>query len=221
MQSFEVSWISKASASQRSGRAGRIGPGHCYRLYSSAVYQQYLDDHTTPEILRMPIESMVLQMKSMNIDSVSNFPFPTPPDRDGLLKAEKVLTNLGAIVTSSSAKPQDGQITDLGRAMSLFPLPPRFSKMLVTGQQHACLPYVIIIVCALSVGDPFLREDVIGLGEGGEEEEADSEWKNETVMTSAEIANLKNPDQKAKEIRKIKRRAFYQSQQVGTARPSS
>ena len=87
--------------------------------------------------------------------------------------------------------------------------------MLVTGQQHGCLPYVIIIVCALSVGDPFLREDVIGLGDGEEEEADDGEWKNEAVMTSAEIANLKNPDQKAKEIRKIKRRTFYQSQQVG------
>jgi ATP-dependent RNA helicase DHX37/DHR1 len=56
VQSFEVSWISKASANQRAGRAGRIGPGHCYRMYSSAVYERDFEEHAQPEILRMPIE---------------------------------------------------------------------------------------------------------------------------------------------------------------------
>ena len=56
VQSFEVSWISKASANQRAGRAGRVGPGHCYRLYSSAVYERDFEEHAQPEILRMPIE---------------------------------------------------------------------------------------------------------------------------------------------------------------------
>jgi len=77
-----VSWISKASAAQRAGRAGRTGPGHSYRLYSSAFYDRQMKDHFEPEILRVPIESTVLQMKAMNIPCISDFPFPTPPDRE-------------------------------------------------------------------------------------------------------------------------------------------
>ncbi|KAL8868434.1 MAG: hypothetical protein Q9174_004997, partial [Haloplaca sp. 1 TL-2023] len=80
VQSFEIGWISKASASQRAGRAGRTGPGHCYRLYSSAVFERDFQEHSEPEILRMPVEEVVLQLKSMDLQHVVNFPFPTPPD---------------------------------------------------------------------------------------------------------------------------------------------
>lgn len=73
VQSFEVTWVSKASANQRSGRAGRTGPGHCYRLYSSAVFEQDFEQFSKPEILRMPVESIVLQMKSMAIITLSTF----------------------------------------------------------------------------------------------------------------------------------------------------
>ncbi|KAF7291554.1 hypothetical protein HMN09_01246500 [Mycena chlorophos] len=163
IQAFQVGWISKASASQRAGRAGRTGPGHCYRLYSSALYENYFDKFAQPEILRMPIEGVVLQMKSMHIDAVVNFPFPTPPDRTAMYKAEKVLGFLGALGASTGAgageSTVDGQITEIGRQMSLFPLSPRFSRMLVSGQQEGCLPYVISIVSSMSVGDPFFHEE--------------------------------------------------------------
>ncbi|KAJ6508792.1 P-loop containing nucleoside triphosphate hydrolase protein [Mycena sanguinolenta] len=168
VQAFQVSWIAKASAAQRAGRAGRTGPGHCYRLYSSALYEHHFDQFSKPEILRMPIEGVVLQMKSMHIDAVVNFPFPTPPDRATLFKAEKVLGHLGALgvatsvtkgLTGAGVQSVDGQITELGRLMSLFPLSPRFSRMLVSGQQRGCLPYIISIVSALSVGDPFLHDE--------------------------------------------------------------
>ncbi|KAK7048361.1 P-loop containing nucleoside triphosphate hydrolase protein [Favolaschia claudopus] len=179
VQAFQISWISKASAAQRAGRAGRTGPGHCYRLYSSALYEHHFDQFSTPEILRMPIEGVVLQMKSMHIDAVVNFPFPTPPDRHTLFKAEQVLAHLGALSAESSAvkgltiagvQSVDGQITELGRLMSLFPLSPRFSRMLVSGQQQGCLPYVIAIVSALSVGDPFLHDEGLGVDDDGDEE---------------------------------------------------
>ena len=130
-----MSWISKASAAQRAGRAGRTGPGHCYRLYSSALFETYFDQFSQPEILRMPIEGVVLQMKSMHIDAVVNFPFPTPPDRESLQKAEKVLTHLGALAPAKGGSTLGGSITDIGRTMSLFPLSPRFSRMLVSGRQ--------------------------------------------------------------------------------------
>lgn len=154
VQRFQIDWISKASANQRTGRAGRTGPGHCYRLYSSAVYEGEFAEYTDPEILRTPIEGVVLQMKSMGLHNVINFPFPTPPSRQGLAKAEKLLKNLGALTSS-------GQISPIGHRLSAYPLSPRFSKMLHIGHQHGCMPYVIALVAALAVGDLFVPENQI------------------------------------------------------------
>lgn len=212
IQSFEVDWISKASAAQRAGRAGRTGPGHCYRLYSSAVFENHFDQHTKPEILRMPIEGIVLTMKSMNIDSVANFPFPTPPDRDSLRRAEKTLVNLGALEAVDTASRVGGKITDLGRSMALFPLSPRFSKMIVTGQQHGCLPYVIAVVCALSVGDPFLRAANIG-DDDDDDDDASRDVEQDKSLSAAEIRHIRDPEVRAKEERKVIRKAFFQVQQ--------
>ncbi|KAF3925550.1 hypothetical protein ABW21_db0201924 [Orbilia brochopaga] len=152
VQSFDVEWISKASAAQRSGRAGRTGPGQCYRLYSSAVFERDFDQFAKPEILRMPIEGVVLQMKAMGLDTVVNFPFPTPPNREEIRKAEKLLGYLGALAPS-------GKITDLGVTMNYFPVAPRFSRILAVGQQFGCMPYVIAAVAALSVGEMFVPEN--------------------------------------------------------------
>lgn len=156
VQSFEVGWISKASADQRAGRAGRTGPGHCYRIYSSAIYESDFPQFSMPEIMRMPVESVVLTMKSMGIDNVVNFPFPSSPSRKMLSRAEKLLRYLGAIDDHKL-------ITDFGRQMSLLPVSPRFSKMLLIANQHECLPYVVALVSGFSVGDPFLTEYDLGI----------------------------------------------------------
>ena len=200
-----MSWISKASAAQRAGRAGRTGPGHCYRLYSSALYENHFDEFSRPEILRTPVEGIILQMKSMHIDAVVNFPFPTPPDRGALKKAEANLTNLGAIEPGVVG----GKITELGRSMALFPVNPRFGKMLATGMQHGCMPYVIALVSALSVGDPFLHEEVLDQ-QGNDDDEDDIA----DLELGADIAHIKSEEIRAKEIRKAKRQAFFRSQQV-------
>lgn len=161
----------------------------------------------------MPIEGVVLQMKSMHIDAVVNFPFPTPPDQFALKRAETVLTHLGAVSVSPIMQKGSteilttatigGHITDLGRAMSLFPLSPRFSRMLVGGRQHGCLPYVVSIVSALSVGDPFLHED----GIDNEREESDED-------IDGALSHLHKEAVRAKEVRKLRRRSFFESQQV-------
>ena len=156
VQSFEVGWISKASASQRAGRAGRTGPGHCYRMYSSAVYERDFEEHAEPEILRMPVEGVVLQLKSMDLQHVVNFPFPTPPDRQSLAKAEKLLTYLGAVSS-------EGKITSIGRELSAYPLSPRFSKMLTIGHQHGCIPYTIALVAALATPNLYIPENQLAL----------------------------------------------------------
>jgi ATP-dependent RNA helicase DHX37/DHR1 len=181
------------------------------------MFENHFEAFSKPEILRMPIEGIMLTMKSMNIDAVVNFPFPTPPDRQGLRRAEMLLTNLGALERATKTMivrgveksgTVGGKITDLGKAMSTFPVTPRFAKMLVIGQQHGCLPYIIAIVSALSVGDPFLREEALGLQP--EDGNADAELEDEIP----ELRHIKSADIQAKEERKAKRRAFYKSLQV-------
>jgi len=170
------------------------------------VYENYFDEFSQPEILRVPIEGVVLQMKSMHIDAVVNFPFPTPPDRDTLRVAETVLTHLGALSAPAAGRPvTGGTVTDLGRTMALFPLSPRFSKMLVSGRQHGCLPYVVAIVAAASVGDPFLREEALE-GDASEGESSDDDNEELAGMTSEKV--------RAKEARRLRRKEFFQTQQV-------
>jgi ATP-dependent RNA helicase DHX37/DHR1 len=157
----------------------------------------------------MPIEGVVLQMKSMHVDAIVNFPFPTPPDRDSLQKSEKLLTRLGALKDPGvDPKALGAQITDLGRIMALFPLSPRFSRMLVSGKQHGCLPYVIAIVSALSVGDPFLHEEAL-------DKEDDDDFDHKL---DEELSLITSDKVRMKEVRKIRRRTFFQSQQVKLVR---
>ncbi|KAF2238320.1 DEAH-box RNA helicase-like protein [Viridothelium virens] len=184
VQSFEVGWISKASASQRTGRAGRTGPGHCYRLYSSAVYERDFEEYKAPELLRTPIEGIVLQLKSMDLQHVVNFPFPTPPDRQSLAKAEKLLTHLGAIS-------DEGKITHTGRELSLYPLSPRFSRILLLGQSYGLTSYTIALVAALAVPDIFIPENQLALSDLDETparnaSPSDSDTETPTIATDAD-----------------------------------
>ncbi|KAF2688507.1 P-loop containing nucleoside triphosphate hydrolase protein [Lentithecium fluviatile CBS 122367] len=157
VQSFEVGWISKASANQRAGRAGRTGPGQCYRLYSSAVFERDFDEYAEPEIMRTPLEGVVLSLKSMGAPVV-NFPFPTPPDRDNLQKAENLLSYLGALSP-------EGKVTKLGHELSLYPLNPRYARMLVMGIAQNLAAETIALVAALSVPELIVPENKLGLRE--------------------------------------------------------
>jgi len=157
VSSFEVGWISKASANQRAGRAGRTGPGHCYRLFSSAVFERDFDEYAEPEIMRTPLEGVVLQLKGMGAPVV-NFPFPTPPDRYNMQKAENLLSYLGAISA-------DGKVTKLGHELSLYPLNPRFARMLVMGVAQNLTAETIALVAALSVPELIIPENKLGLHE--------------------------------------------------------
>ena len=160
VSSFKITWTSRASADQRAGRAGRVEPGHCYRLYSSAVFTNEFEEFSAPEISRRPVEDLVLQMKDMDIDKVVNFPFPTPPDVTALQSAEKLLLNLGALEEKKTVKGNiNAVITPLGRAMAKFPVSPRYSKMLCLGHQEKCMEYVIAVVSALTVKEIFADEN--------------------------------------------------------------
>lgn len=168
VQTFEVDWISKASASQRSGRAGRTGPGHCYRLYSSAVFERDFEEYAVPEILRSPIEGVVLSLKSMDIQTVVNFPFPTPPDRQALAKAEKLLTYLGAIDAA-------GKITDTGKELAAYPLNPRFARMLLLGQRYSLTTHTIALVAALAVPELFVPQTQYNIDDAAADSGTDSD----------------------------------------------
>ncbi|KAJ6264788.1 hypothetical protein Dda_0940 [Drechslerella dactyloides] len=199
VQSFDVEWISKASAAQRSGRAGRTGPGQCYRLYSSAVFERDFDQFAKPEILRMPIEGVVLQMKAMGLDTVVNFPFPTPPNRDEIRKAEKLLGYLGALDAG-------GKITDLGVTMNYFPVAPRFGRILAVGQQFNCMPYVIAVVAALSVGELFVPESQL------EFSLADNENDNEDSGGDQDLPAPDFAEKIAQDRRAAQRKAYNAAQ---------
>ncbi|XP_051923141.1 probable ATP-dependent RNA helicase DHX37 [Hippocampus zosterae] len=162
VSSFKVTWTSQAAANQRAGRAGRTEPGHCYRLYSSAVFGDF-SPFSEAEITRRPVDDLVLQMKDLNIEKVVNFPFPTPPSTEALVAAEQLLVSLGALKEPprlGSAKEMERArlscpITPLGRAMASFPVAPRYAKMLALGRQQECLPYVIAVVAAMTVRELF------------------------------------------------------------------
>lgn len=137
---FAIEWTSQASSEQRSGRAGRTAPGHCYKLYSTAVFSNLMPKHSTPEILRTPIESVVLLMKSLSIEHVSKFPFPTPPRKEDIELALKHLKILGAVDQKTL------RITELGQSLSHFPVAPKYAKMLFT---------------AIKIGNPLVMDLVV------------------------------------------------------------
>ncbi|NWS67115.1 DHX37 helicase, partial [Crotophaga sulcirostris] len=172
VSSFRVTWISQASANQRAGRAGRTEPGHCYRLYSSAVFMDF-EKFSAPEITRRPVEDLILQMKALNIEKVINFPFPTPPPTEALAAAEELLIALGALkeppitgrLKQQLAAKLSCPVSPLGRVMATFPVAPRYAKMLALSRQHDCLPYTITIVSAMTVRELFEEFDRPALSE--------------------------------------------------------
>ncbi|NXT80490.1 DHX37 helicase, partial [Zapornia atra] len=200
VSSFRVTWISQASANQRAGRAGRMEPGHCYRLYSSAVFMDF-EKFSAPEITNRPVEDLILQMKALNIEKVINFPFPTPPPAEALAAAEELLIALGALKeppTTGRLKQQlaaklSCPISSLGRIMATFPVAPRYAKMLALSRQHNCLPYAITIVSAMTVRELFEEFDSPAVSE---EEAAKRKGKRARLLQMQRVWAGQGPMQK-------------------------
>ncbi|KFK28996.1 hypothetical protein AALP_AA7G075800 [Arabis alpina] len=145
MESLLVTPISKASAMQRSGRAGRTSPGKCFRLYTAYNFENDMEDNTVPEIQRTNLASVVLALKSLGIDDLLNFDFMDPPPAEALVKALELLFALGALNKL-------GKLTKVGRKMAEFPLDPMLSKMIVASEKYMCSDEIISIAAMLSVG---------------------------------------------------------------------
>ncbi|CAL1392056.1 unnamed protein product [Linum trigynum] len=150
VESLLVSPISKASAHQRAGRAGRTQPGKCFRLYTERSFNQDLQPQTYPEILRSNLANTVLTLKKLGIDDLVHFDFMDPPAPETLMRALEVLNYLGAL-------DDDGNLTKLGEIMSEFPLDPQLSKMLVISSEFNCSNEILSVSAMLSVPNCFVR----------------------------------------------------------------
>eukprot|EP01126_Amoeba_proteus_P049345 TRINITY_DN5769_c0_g1_i10.p1 TRINITY_DN5769_c0_g1~~TRINITY_DN5769_c0_g1_i10.p1 ORF type:complete len:704 (-),score=133.96 TRINITY_DN5769_c0_g1_i10:77-2188(-) len=149
VESLLVSPISRASAQQRAGRAGRTQPGKCFRLYTEKAFQE-LQPQTFPEILRSNLAAVVLQLKKLGIDDLVHFDFMDPPAPETLMRALELLNYLGAL-------DDEGNLTDVGSCMAEFPLDPQVAKMLITSPQYGCSNEILTICCLLSVPNIFVR----------------------------------------------------------------
>ncbi|XP_062215799.1 probable pre-mRNA-splicing factor ATP-dependent RNA helicase DEAH3 isoform X3 [Phragmites australis] len=143
VESLLVSPISKASAHQRAGRAGRTQPGKCFRLYTEKSFNEDLQPQTYPEILRSNLANTVLTLKKLGIDDLVHFDFMDPPAPETLMRALEVLNYLGAL-------DDEGNLTQLGEMMSEFPLDPQMSKMLVISPKYNCSNEILSISAMLS-----------------------------------------------------------------------
>lgn len=151
MDALLVTPVSKANAKQRSGRAGRTGPGFCFRLYTDRQFREELMESAVPEIQRTNLSNVVLLLKSLGIKNLLDFQFMDPPPQENIMNSLYQLWILGALDNT-------GDLTNMGRQMAEFPLDPPLSKMLLFAhEKEKCSKEVLIIVSMLSVPSVFFR----------------------------------------------------------------
>jgi ATP-dependent RNA helicase DHX8/PRP22 len=150
MDSLVITPISQASAKQRAGRAGRTGPGKCFRLYTEQAFKTEMLPTNIPEIQRTNLGNIVLQLKAMGINDLLSFDFMDAPPVATLVGAMESLYALGAL-------DDEGLLTRLGRRMAEFPLEPNLSKMLILSVDLGCSEEILTITAMLSVENCFFR----------------------------------------------------------------
>lgn len=148
IQGLPVEEISKASARQRTGRAGRVKPGVCIRLYSPEEFEKR-DEFTEPEIRRSNLANVVLQLRSLGLE-LENFPFLQSPPHSAFRGAYKTLFELGALTADNSS----GHVTKLGREMTRLPMDVALSAVLLRARESGVLQPALIVCSALSIQDP-------------------------------------------------------------------
>ncbi|MBS0201638.1 MAG: ATP-dependent RNA helicase HrpA [Planctomycetes bacterium] len=146
LQRLPIEAISRASADQRAGRCGRIGPGICIRLYSEDDYAQR-ERFTAPEILRSNLADVILQTKTLGLGPIEEFPFLEPPKPEAVRDGYKTLFELGAVTETH-------ELTPLGRKLSRLPVDPRIARIVWAAIEENCLGEILIIASALEIQDP-------------------------------------------------------------------
>ncbi|KAL8906480.1 MAG: hypothetical protein Q9207_002018 [Kuettlingeria erythrocarpa] len=150
MDSLVVTPISQAQAKQRAGRAGRTGPGKCFRLYTEAAFQSEMLPTSIPEIQRQNLSTTILMLKAMGINDLLHFDFMDPPPPNTMLTALEELYGLSAL-------DDEGLLTRLGRKMADFPMDPALAKALICSVDMGCSDEMLSIVSMLSVQTVFYR----------------------------------------------------------------
>ncbi|KAI9732377.1 MAG: DEAH-box ATP-dependent RNA helicase prp43 [Cirrosporium novae-zelandiae] len=150
VESLLVSPISKASAQQRAGRAGRTRPGKCFRLYTEGAFKKELIEQTYPEILRSNLASTVLELKKLGIDDLVHFDLMDPPAPETMMRALEELNYLACL-------DDEGELTVLGRLASEFPLDPALAVMLISSPEFYCSNEILSLTALLSVPQIFTR----------------------------------------------------------------
>ncbi|KAG0465381.1 hypothetical protein HPP92_019545 [Vanilla planifolia] len=151
LDSLVITPISQASAKQRAGRAGRTGPGKCYRLYTESAYRNEMSPTTIPEIQRINLGTTTLTMKAMGINDLLSFDFMDPPSPQALISAMEQLYSLGAL-------DEEGLLTKLGRKMAEFPLDPPLSKMLLASVDLGCSDEILTIIAMIQTETSFIGQ---------------------------------------------------------------
>lgn len=193
VQRLPIEPVSQASAEQRKGRCGRLGPGVCIRLYSEEDFLRR-DRYTPPEILRSNLAAVVLQAKALRLGKIEEFPFLDPPRPESIRDAYRTLFELGATDDRQ-------ELTALGRQLSRLPVDPRIGRIVLAGVQENCLHEILIIAAALELQDPRERP-------AGQEEAADQAHERFADEQSDFISFLKLWD-------------FYHELKVGLSRNQS
>ncbi|CAI7655352.1 unnamed protein product [Penicillium manginii] len=151
MDTLQITPISQANANQRSGRAGRTGPGKAYRLYTEPAYKNELYIQTIPEIQRTSLANTVLLLKSLGVKDLLDFDFMDPPPQETISTSLFELWSLGALDNL-------GELTHLGRQMTPFPMDPPLAKLLImASEEYGCSEEMLTIVSMLSVPNVFYR----------------------------------------------------------------
>jgi len=154
VQRLPIEGISRASADQRAGRCGRVGPGVCIRLYAQDDFESR-PEFTEPEILRTNLASVILQMASLGLGGVEEFPFVEPPDTRSIRDGKALLEELGAVDPDREGqRGRNGWLTPTGRRMARIPLDPRLARIVLEAESLGCLREILVIVSGLSIQDP-------------------------------------------------------------------
>lgn len=149
VQRLPIEPVSRASADQRAGRCGRIGPGLCVRMYSDEDYLSR-PEFTTPEIRRTGLASVILQTESLHLGPIAGFPFVDPPGNDAIRDGYRTLHEIGAVDDSR-------RLTRLGKQIARLPVDPRLARMMHAGAETGCLQEILVIAAALEIQDPRIR----------------------------------------------------------------
>jgi len=146
VQHLPIEKISRSSAEQRKGRCGRIAPGLCIRLYSEEDFNNR-PEFTEPEILRTSLAAVILQMLSLQLGDISQFPFVEPP-------SPKMINSGFALLAELNAIDEKRRLTQIGRQLAKLPIDPRLGRMILAAKKELCLQEILIITSALSIQDP-------------------------------------------------------------------